>query len=356
MMDHLKMIEELCNAHGAPGFEDEVVALGRKYGEELAEISEDCLRNLYFNRKGNTGKKPVVMLDAHSDEVAFIVSGIKENGTIKFTPLGGWTPNNIPAHTMRILNADGQWIYGIVAAKPSHFVSAAERNQAPSIADMVIDVGACSKKEVEEDYKIRFAAPIVPDVTFAYDEKKGLMTAKAFDDRIGCAAVLAAMDALKGEELKVDVVGTWTAQEELSGRGMKVAVNRAKPDIAIILEGSPADDSFVSVSEQQCAMRKGPMLRHMDGGMLTNPRFQRFTLDLARKYGIPVQEGLRTAGTTNATYVYTTGEGIPAIVIGIPVRYSHSHYGFCAVEDYEAGVRLAAEIIKALDEETIAGF
>lgn len=355
-MDHLKMIEELCNAKGAPGFEDEVVALGRKYGEGLADISEDCLRNLYFSRKGNTGKKPVVMLDAHSDEVGFIVNGIKDNGTLKFTTLGGWVSSNIPAHTMLVRNEDGEWIRGIVAAKPAHFVSAAEKNAAPNVSDMVIDVGACSKKELEEDYKIRFAAPVVPDVTFSYDEKNGLMTAKAFDDRIGCAAVIGALDALKDENLNVDVIGTWTAQEELSGRGMKVAVNKAKPDVAIILEGSPADDSFVPASEQQCAMRKGPMIRHMDGGMLTNPRFQRLTLDIARKHGIPVQEGLRTAGTTNATYAYTTGEGVPAIVIGVPVRYSHSHYGYCAVEDYEAAVNLAVEIVRALDESVIAGF
>lgn len=355
-MEHLKMIEALCNANGAPGFEDDVVALGKTYGEALADISEDCLRNLYFARKGNSGSKPVVMLDAHSDEVGFIVAGLKDNGTLKFTTLGGWVSSNIPAHTVRVRNADGQWIRGIVAAKPAHFVSAAEKNAAPNVNDMVIDVGASSKKELEEVYKIRFAAPIVPDVDFSYDEKQGLMTAKAFDDRIGCAAVIGTLEALKGEDLKVDVVGTWTSQEELSCRGMKVAMNKVKPDIAIILEGSPADDTFVPASEQQCAMRKGPMIRHMDGGMLTNPRFQRMTLDLAKKHGIPVQEGLRTAGTTNASWVYTSGEGVPAIVIGVPVRYSHSHYGYCAVEDYEAAVKLATEIVKALDAETIAGF
>lgn len=355
-MEHLKLIEELCNANGAPGFEDDVVALGKKYAENLAEVSEDCLRNLYLARKGNTGKKPVVMLDAHSDEVGFIVSGIKDNGTLKFAPLGGWVPNNIPAHTVRVRNTEGKWIRGIVAAKPSHFVSAAEKNAAPNIADMVIDVGACSKKELEEDYKIAFAAPIVPDVDFIYDEKKNLMSAKAFDDRIGCAAVIGTLDALQKESLKVDVVGTFSSQEELSTRGVKVAVNQVKPDIAIVLEGSPADDTFVSASEQQCAMGKGPMLRHMDGGMLTNPRFQRFTLDLAKKHGIPVQEGLRTVGTTNASFIYTSNEGIPAIVIGVPVRYSHSHYGYCSLKDYEAAVNLATEIIKALDEETIAGF
>ena len=97
-MNQLKMIEELCNAYGAPGFEDDVLLLGRKYGADLADIKEDSLRDLYFYRKENTGNKPVVLLDGHSDECAFMVSAIKPNGTIKFIPLGGWTPRDVYAH------------------------------------------------------------------------------------------------------------------------------------------------------------------------------------------------------------------------------------------------------------------
>lgn len=77
----LKMIEELSNAYGASGFEDDVLLVGRKYGEGLARIEENCIRDLFFYRNENTGDKPVILLDGHSDEVSFMVQAIKPNGT-----------------------------------------------------------------------------------------------------------------------------------------------------------------------------------------------------------------------------------------------------------------------------------
>ncbi|MBQ8599472.1 MAG: M20/M25/M40 family metallo-hydrolase [Oscillospiraceae bacterium] len=355
-MNQLKMIEELCNAYGAPGFEDDVLLLGRKYGEELADIKEDSLRDLYFYRKANTGNKPVVLLDGHSDECAFMVSAIKPNGTLKFIPLGGWTPRDVSAHKVLIRNDEGKWISGIVAAKPVHFMTAAERGVLPAIADMVIDVGATSEKEVREDFKISMAAPIVPDVTFEYNEKNKVMLAKAFDNRIGCAAVLATLENVKDTELAVDVVGSWSVQEEVGARGAVTVANTVKPDIAIVFEGCPADDTFYSGCDSQTAMQKGPMLRHIDMKMITNPRFQRFALNLAKKHNIDVQESVRAGGSTNGAPIHTSGNSVPVIVIGIPVRYAHSHHCFCSYSDYEKGVQLATEIVKELNEDIIKGF
>ena len=92
----LSMIEELSNAYGVSGFEDDVLLVGRKYGKDLARIEENCIRDLFFYRNENTGDKPVVLLDGHSDEVGFMVQAIKPNGTLQFIPLGGWVENNIP--------------------------------------------------------------------------------------------------------------------------------------------------------------------------------------------------------------------------------------------------------------------
>ena len=58
------MIQELSDAKAPSGFEDEAVAVAKKYGAEFADVEEDCLRNLYLRSKNNTGNKPVFMLDA----------------------------------------------------------------------------------------------------------------------------------------------------------------------------------------------------------------------------------------------------------------------------------------------------
>ena len=355
-MDRLKMIEELSNAYGAPGFEDEVLLLGRKYGAELADIQEDSVRNLYFYRKKNTGKKPVVMLDGHSDECGFMISAIKPDGMMKFIPLGGWAPYNVSAHKVRVRNDDGQWISGVVAAKPTHFMSAAEKNQTPEISNMVIDVGASSRQEIEEQFHIRMAAPVVPDVIWEYNPRNQVMLGKAFDNRIGSAAVLGTLENLQDSELNVDVVGSWSSQEEMGMRGAQVSANTIKPDIAIVFEGCPADDSFFSGCDSQTALGKGPMLRHIDARMITNPRFQRFALDLAREHGIDVQEAVRSGGATDGAPIHLSNSSVPVIVIGIPVRYAHSHHCYCSYADYEKAVALGTEIVKKLNREIIAGF
>ena len=182
------------------------------------------------------------------------------------------------------------------------------------------------------------------------------MIGKAFDNRLGCAAIQATLDMLGQESLAVDVVGAMATQEEMGTRGAAVTARRVKPDIAIVFEGSPADDTVVEPWLSQTAIHKGPMLRHIDARMITNPRFQRYALDLAEKLEIPVQEAVRSGGATNGGPIHLSNLGIPCIVIGLPVRYIHSHYGIASFEDFCNEIKLAAEIIRRLDKDSIQGF
>jgi len=355
-MDYLQMIADFSNANGPSGFEDEVLAVARRYAPADAAIEEDSLRNLYIRRGAHAGGKPVVQLDAHSDEVGFMVQAIRPNGTLKFLPLGGWVNSNIPAHKVRVRDRWGNWIPGITVAKPPHFMTAEEKNRMPALEEMSIDVGASSLEEAKNDFGIRVAAPVAPNVTFEYDEKHDLMLGKAFDNRLGCAAIQATLNALGAEDLPVDVVGAMAAQEEMGTRGATVTARRVKPDIAIVFEGCPADDTVVEPWLSQTALHKGPMLRHIDARMITNPRFQRYALDLAEELGIPVQESVRSGGSTNGAPIHLSNLGVPCIVMGLPVRYIHSHYGIASLEDFQNGVRLAVEIIRRLDADVIGGF
>lgn len=352
----LEWISTLSDAYGPSGFEDEVTAAGRTYMKDICDLREDPIRNLYLEHRMNTGRKPVVLLDGHSDEVGFMVQCIKPNGTLQFVTLGGWTPYTIPGHKVRVRSADGSWVSGVVACTPPHFLSAADREKTPPVSSMVIDVGARSLAEARDLFGIRVGAPVAPDVTFEYNEKTGVMLGKAFDCRLGCGCVADTLRELAGEELGVDLVGVFSAQEETGTRGAKVAAQQVKPDLAIVFEGSPADDTFTPDYAIQNAIGRGPMLRHLDVGMITNPRFIRYALDMGTELGIPLQEAVRTGGMTNGAAYHLSESGTPTIVIGLPVRYIHSHHGFAHIEDYENAVRLACAIIRSLDEETISGF
>lgn len=356
-MNSLKLIESLSNAYGACGFEDQVVEIAEKFAqdEQLGSVRHDCNLNVYINSDKNTGTKPVVMIDAHSDEVSFVIQAIKPNGTLRFLPLGGWSDYTVPAHKVKVQTYDGRWVSGIVASTPVHFLSAGQRG-CPTIPDMVIDIGATSKEEVEKVFNIHIGAPVVPDVTFEYNEETDVMLGKAFDNRLGCAAVLETMKELKNYDLDVDTVGVLSCQEEIGERGAFVTRDVVKPNIAICFEGCPADDTFTPDYFIQTAIKKGPMLRHFDRCMVTNPRFQRFSLELGRELGIPVQESVRSGGGTNGGPIHTSNGGVPVIVIGVPVRYIHSHHGFACVADYKNSIKLAVEIIKRLNDEQIKKF
>lgn len=351
----LQMIRALSDAPGASGFEDEVAKIGRRYGEGLGEIKEDFMRNLYIDRKENTGDKPVIMLDAHSDEVGFIVQAIKPNGTLRFLQLGGWNKNALISTKVLVRNALGEYIPGVVASKPVHFMSAAEKaNPTLDISSMVIDVGAVSYADAVENYHLRIGEPVVPATRFEYDAAHDVMHGKAFDCRIGCAVVLEALRRMEGKALACDVKAVLSAQEEVGTRGTKVTVNRIRPDIAIVLEGCPADDTFAEPYMIQTALKKGPMLRHMDVSAICAPRFQRWALDLAREKRIPVQEAVREGGGNNSSIIQTTLLGAPSIVAGVPVRYAHSGNCMTTYFDFEATVQLVCALLESITPETIA--
>lgn len=351
----LLMIKELSNAPGVSGFEDEAVAVLRRYSAGLGELREDAMRNLYIKRPGRAGV-PVLQLDAHSDEVGFMVRAIRPNGMLDFIPLGGWAVTSIPSHKVLVRNREGTYISGIVASKPPHYMSEAERKALPEISSMVIDIGASNDREVREEYRISIAAPVVPDVAFEYQADHDIMIGKAFDNRLGCAAIVAALRDLAGAELGVEITGAFAAQEEMGLRGATVTAQVVKPDIAIAFEGCPADDTVVEPYAVQTAIKRGPMLRHIDARMITNPRFQRFALDTAAHKNIPVQEGVRTGGSTNGGVIHLSGKAVPVIVIGIPARYIHTHYSIASYTDFENSVTLACEVIRALNASIIGGF
>ena len=259
----LRMIEALSNAPGASGFEDAVLTAVRNIVGDSMTIEEDQLRNLYLYRKGNTGDKPLIMLDAHSDEVGFMVHSIKPNGTLRVVNLGRWTNSVLPSSKVLVRNAEGTYIPGVFAAKPAHFMTEAEKSAGGNlpISSLVIDIGATSAQEAAEQFKIRIGEPVVPATRFQMDRQHGILFGKAFDCRIGCAALLEVLRRIDTMELPCDVVGVLSSQEEVGERGCTVSVHAVQPDAAICFEGCPADDTFTEPYAIQTALGKGPMFR-----------------------------------------------------------------------------------------------
>lgn len=344
-MDKVKVIEELSNAFGPSGFEDDVVEVVRKYSIGV-DFKVDSMNNVYASLSGNTGDRYVIMLDCHLDEVGFIVQSITSKGLIKFLPLGGWIVSNIPAHSVIIKNSRGELIKGITTSRPPHFMTPADRERKLLMEDIYIDIGAVSREEVLNDFGIQPGDPVAPDVTFEFNERNGVMFGKAFDNRLGCYCVLEVMNRVKNEKLNVDVIGAFASQEEVGERGAQITARTAKPDLAVVFEGSPADDPYYDEYTAQGCMKKGVQIRHFDRSMISNPHFIRYAKEIAKENNIPYQSAVRAGGGTDAGVIHLSNSGVPTLVLGVPGRYEHTHYCFSAKADLDAAVDLTVEMLK----------
>lgn len=352
-MADINLIRDMTNAFGPSGFEEDVVKVIKEYCGDF-NVENDSMNNVFAGLKSNTGKKPVIMLDAHSDEVGFIVQHINRKGLLSILNLGGWVGSNIPAHTVKIKNTKGELITGITTSKPPHFMTDEEKAKDKIAMESVfIDVGATSREEVTEVFGIQVGDPVMPDVAFQYNGKNGTLFGKAFDNRLGCVCIIETMKKLAGEKLYVDVTGGFATQEEVGLRGAQVTSQVVKPDLAIVFEGSPADDLYFDEFEAQCALKKGVQIRHMDQSYISNPEFIKYAKALADKNNIKYQSAVRRKGGTNAGKIHMTNKAVPVLVLGIPSRFVHTHYNFCALEDINSTVDLAVEVIKNFNEENL---
>ena len=350
----IDLIENLSNASGAPGFEDEVVQVIKDYLGSDYRVEEDCMRNLVIKYKDFDAGKPTVMLDGHSDEVAFMVRNILANGTMKVQPLGGFSAENAAAGKVRIQTGSGRSVTGIFSSRPPHFTN--NQTEKLDFENTVLDVGAVSREETCRVYGIEPGDPVIPVVKFEYDGATGNMIGKAFDNRLGCACVLHVMEQLKGKIKAVNLVGSISAQEEVGTRGARVNATSIKPDAAIVFEGTPADDTFRNEYEAQGKLKGGTQIRHRDRSMVSNARFIRFAKEIARDREIKYQSAVRIGGGTNAGAIHIEEKAVPVLVLGTPVRYAHTHYGISNLEDYRATVGLAAAVLEKINGEIITSF
>lgn len=355
MNNTLTLLKDLTNAFGPSGFEDDVINIIKEKANFI-DSERDSINNLYLGLEKIDKNKPIVALDCHIDEIGFMVEHINENGTLSFIPLGGWHIPNIVSNSVVIKSSNREYVKGVIGSKPPHFMTDEDRKKSPTLKDMYIDVGTRSKKETEDIFGICIGDPVVPDVDFRYDERTKSFCAKAIDNRVGAVCVIETLKALKDEKLNVNLVGIMTSQEEVGARGASVAANKVKPDLVIVFEGSPADDTFYYGDRAHGAIGKGSQLRVIDGGMITNPRLNKYTINIAKENNIAHQVIVREKGSTNGAIYHKTNLGSPSVVLGVATRYAHSHYCYASYDDVVASIEIAKALIKTLDRNKIKEF
>lgn len=347
----ISLLQELTEAHAVPGFEDEVRAIFVNELEDCGELGSDASGSV-FCETGAPG--PRVMVAGHMDEVGFMVQNITFDGFLQFVALGGWWEHSLLSQRVEILTRSERKILGVVSSRPPHFLPQSQRTNLIPLEQMYIDIGAGSREEVEKEMGIHIGDPIAPVSAFTAMAREDYFMAKAFDNRVGMAAVIQCGQILSGSSHPNRLILSGTVMEEVGLRGAKTAAAHVKPDVAIVLEGPPADDTpGFARYEAQGALGRGVQIRVFDPTAIANPRLVRLAIDIANEEGIRHQVTVRRTGGTDAGSIHTSGSGVPTLVLGVPARYIHTHNSIIDLEDYLSMVALTNALVRRLDEATV---
>ena len=347
------LLQELTETPSIPSFEDGVRKIFARELRDCGQLSHDRNGSV-FCEVSSAQQSPRVLVTGHMDEVGFMVQNITSDGFIQFVPLGGWWTHTLLAQRVQVLTANNDNITGVISSKPPHFLSPEERKKVMPIEDLFIDVGAASRKEAEEAFGIQIGDPIAPETTFMRMHNPKLLMSKAFDNRVGIGLTIQALQSLQQESTPNSLVGLATVQEEVGVRGAESAARATRPDVALVLEGAPADDTpGFNREESQGQLGKGVQVRIMDPTAIMNRKLVDFVREISKRHEIPCQFAVRRSGGTDARAIHLSGEGVPTVVLAVPSRYIHSHNSIIHIDDYLAAHKLVCTLVRALNQETV---
>lgn len=346
LSEEIRLLATLSNVFGPPGNEGQVREILKRELEEYAdEVRVDKLGNIFFLRHSREAY-PTVMLAAHMDEVAFIVTFIEENGFLRFQTLGGITSNIMLGQTILLQGSKG-YLKGIIGTKPPHIMTEEEQKKIVPIEDLFMDIGAENLEEAKGK-GVEIGTLGVFDIDFA-ELGGGYLMGKAFDDRAGCAVLAEVFKALKDSPYNLAAVGT--VQEEVGLRGARPAAWQIDPDYGLALEGTFAADVPGSRPDRTSAKLKGgPVVTIVDRTTITHPTILNTLVKLGKEKSIPFQFKKVPTGGTDAGVIHLTKAGVPSGTVAVPCRYIHGPASVTHVDDLRNTITMVTEFVKAISE------
>ena len=250
----------------------------------------------------------------------------------------------LPSQTVLVRAADGKRHAGVIGVLPPHVTQAADREKAFRVEDLFIDLGYSSHQAVEA-LGITVGAPAVVEGPFrALGD--GCVVSRALDDRAGCTIALAVLAALHERDLPVNLIVSFSVQEELGGYGA-LTLAGCRPDLAIVLEGTTGTDTpGVPPHRVVASLRRGPALTIADTQIVVPDRVVQALRRTAEETGVPYQIKTPRYGGTNAKAIQTLGAGIPTGIVAVPCRYIHSNASVLCLDDLRHAVALATRFVE----------
>ena len=348
-----ELMKSLTEAPGPSAFEDAVREIVVQEYETLgATIEYGGLGSVLATLPGSTDG-PRIMVTAHLDEVGLMVQYVTADGFIRVKTPGGWLRQALPDQRWTILGRDGP-VSAVSGLRTVHVTPGPQRDQVWPLEQIFLDLGAATRSEVAA-LGVRPGDGIAPWSPFLV-LPNGRYAAKAWDDRVGLAVMIAAARRIRDEGISVPgrVIWVATTQEEIGLRGAQTSVELARPELGISIEaGVSADYPGIGPTQAQERLGGGPGIFLLDSSMVPNRKLRDFFFNVAEEEGIPLQPDVLTGYGEDEAEIQRYDSGRPSVNVTVPTRYLHAHTGIVQRSDFDGAVELLIQVLRRLDRETV---
>ena len=298
------------------------------------EIRRDEMQNLTCVLNPDSDVR--IMLSAHADEIGLMISNIREDGRLQVIDRGGIVPATYPGRQVRIKTKNGE-VYGVVEAYRSLF-----KDENLGTKQFLIDIGAKDKEDALN--YVSLGDPIVPDTPIR-KLANGKFTARALDDRLGVYIIMEALKRAKELGCKVGIYAASTTGEETTKTVAYWTSARIQPTMAIVVDVTYTSDcSGMDPAEMgTVCLGEGPVL--CNSPIVVKSLNEKME-ECAKKAGISVQrEAASRLSYTDGDQIHFSNQGVPMVLVSIPLRYMHMPAEVADEKDVEGCVELIAQFL-----------
>lgn len=335
-MNIKEKLKELCSISGLSANEsliakhlcNELTILGLN-----AEI--DCYGNVHGIKKSAIPNSKTILLEAHLDQIGLMVSGIDENGYIKFVNLGGVDERILPGMKVEIQSKNP--IIGIIG---SIMPDKAKEEKNHKIEALRIDTGM-TEEEAKKKIKVGDLINIQGKVCELICNK---VSGPAMDNRSGVLSILLCLEKIKDIDTNYNIHVLFSTQEELGLHGAYTGAKSSSADAAIVVDvthgTTPDTKDETGVFPLGCGavICRGPNLHY---------EYSKQLIKLAKDKDIPYVTEVASGGSgTTAWAMQVVEKGIPVMLVSIPLKYMHTNVETLQINDIEAVAELLYYSVK----------
>lgn len=328
-------LTNLLSSISVSGYEEPVQEVVEAEMKNYAdEIRRDEMQNLTCVLNPDSDVR--IMLSAHADEIGLMISNIREDGRLQVIDRGGIVPATYPGRQVRIKTKNGE-VYGVVEAYRSLF-----KDENLGTKQFLIDIGAKDKEDALN--YVSLGDPIVPDTPIR-KLANGKFTARALDDRLGVYIIMEALKRAKELGCKVGIYAASTTGEETTKTGAYWTSARIQPTMAIVVDVTYTSDcSGMDPAEMgTVCLGEGPVL--CNSPIVVKALNEKME-ECAKKAGISVQrEAASRLSYTDGDQIHFSNQGVPMVLVSIPLRYMHMPAEVADEKDVEGCVELIAQFL-----------